>query len=146
MRKGKNPEPDPYLSLKDPDPGGPKTYGSDAEPDPASQNDAYPCRSRSATLVTRHQEMYLANLDHNGYKDVSHSFWNFQYKKPFLGRPTCDSIRLNQLGIVSSWLVEVRPLVLLPRQQLAQDQARSILCKSTDSISQDAQENAQMSS
>ncbi len=28
MRKGKDPEPDPYLWLMDPDPGGPKTSGS----------------------------------------------------------------------------------------------------------------------
>jgi hypothetical protein len=115
----------------DPDPGGPKTCGSDAEPDTASQNDAYPCRSRSATLVTRHHEMYIADLDQNRFKDVPHSISNFQLKKAFLGRPTCGSIRLNQLGIVSVWSVG-GSLVLLPRQQLAQDQALSIGCKSRD--------------
>jgi hypothetical protein len=33
MRKGKDPEPDPYLRQLDPDPEGPKTCGP-ADPDP----------------------------------------------------------------------------------------------------------------
>ncbi len=34
MSQGKDPEPDPYLLLIDPDPGGPKTCGSGSSPDP----------------------------------------------------------------------------------------------------------------
>jgi hypothetical protein len=36
MRKGKDPDPDldPHLWLMDPDPGGPKTCGYPADPDP----------------------------------------------------------------------------------------------------------------
>jgi hypothetical protein len=66
--------------------------------------DADPCFTLML-IRTCHQEMYLADLDHNKYKDVPHSIWNLQYIKAFLDRQTCDSIRLNQLGIVSSWLV-----------------------------------------
>jgi hypothetical protein len=34
MRKGKDPDQDPYLGLTDPDPGGPKTCGSGPAPFP----------------------------------------------------------------------------------------------------------------
>ncbi len=37
MRKGKDPEPDPYLWLMDPDPGGPKTCGSCGSGSPTLQ-------------------------------------------------------------------------------------------------------------
>jgi hypothetical protein len=40
MRKGKNLDPDPYLRLKDPDPGGPK-HVDPPDPDPQHGNGTY---------------------------------------------------------------------------------------------------------
>ncbi len=37
MRKGKDPDPDPYLWLMDPDPGGPK-HADPADPNPYPQH------------------------------------------------------------------------------------------------------------
>ncbi len=60
IRKGKDPEPDPYLWLVDPDPGGPKTCGSSGSPTLAKT------RWKSRSDLVADGGRAAAPLDENG--------------------------------------------------------------------------------